>query len=69
MTQAEEKKAVIQWERFSNFNRLVNTVASVQRALSKYKPAPLVVSIALKKEKKQKQQSSSYYSENSLVKR
>ena len=45
MIEAEEKKAVIQWERFSNFNRLVNTVAYVQRAPSKYKPATLVVSI------------------------
>ena len=31
MIQAEAKKAVIQWERFSNFNRLVSTVAFVQR--------------------------------------
>ena len=45
MIQAEEKKAVIQWERLSNFNRLVNTVAYVQRALNKHKPATLVVSI------------------------
>ena len=45
MIQAEEKKAVIQWERFSNFNRLVNTVAYVQRALNKHKSATLVVSI------------------------
>ena len=30
MIQADEKKAVIKWERFSNFNRLVNTVAYVQ---------------------------------------
>ena len=45
MIQAEEKKAVIQWEQFSNFNRLVNTVAYVQRALNKHKPATLVVSI------------------------
>ena len=45
MIRAEEKKAVIQWERFSNFNRLVNTVAYVQRALNKHKPATLVVSI------------------------
>ena len=29
-TQTEEKKAVIQWERFSNFNRLVNAVAYVR---------------------------------------
>ena len=45
MIQAEEKKAVIQWERFGNFNRLVNTVAYVQRALNKDKPATLVVNI------------------------
>ena len=45
MIQAEEKKAGIQWERFSNFNRLVNTVPYVQRALNKHKPATLVVSI------------------------
>ena len=29
MIQAEEKIAVIQWERFSNFNRLLNKVAYV----------------------------------------
>ena len=45
MIHAEEKKAVIQWERFSNFNRLVNTVAYVQRELNKHKPALVVVSI------------------------
>ena len=45
MIQAEEKKAVIQWDRFSNFNRLVNTVAYVRRAFSKYKSATLIVSI------------------------
>ena len=45
MIQAEENKAVIQWERFSNFNRLVKTVAYVQRALNKHKPATLVVNI------------------------
>ena len=45
MIQAEEKKAAIQWERCSNFSRIVNTVAYVQRALSKYKPATLVGSI------------------------
>ena len=27
----EEKKSMIQWERFSNFNRLVNKMAYVQR--------------------------------------
>ena len=45
MIQAEEKKAVIQWERFSNINRLVNTVVYVHRASNKYKSATLVVSI------------------------
>ena len=45
MIQAEKEKAVIQWERFSNFNSLVNKVAYVQRALNKHKPAKLVVSI------------------------
>ena len=67
MIQAEEKKAVIQSERFSNFNRLVKTVAYVQRAFSKYKPATLVVSI--EEREKAKQQSSSYYSRNSSAKR
>ena len=43
--EADEKKAVIQWERFSNFNRLVNTMAYVRRALSKYQPATLLVSV------------------------
>ena len=45
MIQAEEKKAVIQWERFSKFDRLVSTVAYVHRALNKHKPTTLVVSI------------------------
>ena len=45
MIQAEEKKAVVQWERFNNFKRLVNTVGYVQRALNKHKPATVVVSI------------------------
>ena len=67
MTQADEKEAVIQWERFSNFNRLVNTMAYVWRAFSKYKPATLLVSV--EKKEKAKQSSSIYYSENSLVKR
>ena len=42
--QTEEKKAVIHWERFSIFNRLMNTVAYVQRVFNKHKPATLVVS-------------------------
>ena len=45
MIQAEERKTAIQWERFSDFNRLVNTVPYVQRALKKHKPATLVVRI------------------------
>ena len=45
MIQAEKKKAVIQWERFNIFNILVITVVYVQQALSKYKPATLVISI------------------------
>ena len=45
MIQAQVKRAVVQWERFSNFNRLVNKVAYVQRATSNYKPRALVVSI------------------------
>ena len=45
MIQAEEKKTVVQWERFSNFNRLVNTVAYLQRKLNTLKPATIVVSI------------------------
>ena len=44
-TQTEEKKAVIQWELFSNFNRLVNAVAYVRRAISKHKPVTLIVSV------------------------
>ena len=43
--QVEEKKAVIQWERFGNFYGLVNTVAYVQQASSKYKPTKLVISV------------------------
>ena len=49
MIQAEEKKAVIQWEQFSNLNRLGKTMAFVQRALNKYKPATLVISIEERK--------------------
>ena len=45
MIQAEKRQAVIQWERFNNFIRLVNTVAYVHRALKKHKPATLVVII------------------------
>ena len=52
MIQAEEKKAVIQWERFSNFNRLVNTVSYLQKTLDKHKTAKLVVSIEEREEAK-----------------
>ena len=45
MVQAEETEVVIQWERFTNFKRLLKTVAYVQRALGKHKPATTVVSI------------------------
>ena len=38
----EDKKAFVKLEQFNNFNILVNTVAYVQRALSKFKPATLV---------------------------
>ena len=33
----EEKKPMIQWDQFSNFNRLVNTMAYVQRVFKKHK--------------------------------
>ena len=41
----EEKKPMIQWERFSNFNRLVNTMAYVQRVFKKHKPATKTLSV------------------------
>ena len=37
MTPTEETKGVIQWERFSIFNRIMNTVAYVEHALSQKK--------------------------------
>ena len=43
--QAEEKKPIVQWGRFSNFNRLVNTMAYVQRAMRKKKPATKMIGI------------------------
>ena len=52
MIQAEEKEAVIQWQRFSNFSRLVNTAAYVQRAMNKHKPATPVASIEEKEKAK-----------------
>ena len=36
---------MIQWERFSNFNRLVNTMAYVQRVFKKHKPATKTISV------------------------
>ena len=41
----EEKKLMIQWELFSNFNRLVNNMAYVQRVFRKHKPATKTLSI------------------------
>ena len=51
IVQVEEKKGVIQWERFSNFIMLVKTAACVKKALSKHKPATLVAKSALEKQK------------------
>ena len=45
ITQAEEKKPIVQGGRFSNSNRLVNTMAYVQRALRKKKPATKMIGI------------------------
>ena len=42
----EEKKPMIQWKPFSNFNRLLNTIAYVQRVFKKDKPATKLQSIA-----------------------
>ena len=41
----EEKKLMIQWERFSNFNRLVNKMAYVQRVFRKHNPATKPLSV------------------------
>ena len=40
----EGKKPVVQWEQFSSFNRLVNTIAYVQRVFRKHKPAAKTLS-------------------------
>ena len=40
-----EKQPMIQLERFSNFNRLVNTMAYVQRVFNKHKPATKLLSV------------------------
>ncbi|XP_075250897.1 uncharacterized protein LOC142343096 [Convolutriloba macropyga] len=45
ITQAEEKKPIVQWGRFSNFNRLVNTIACVKRASREKKPATKMIGI------------------------
>ena len=37
MTHADENKAVIQWERFSHFNRLVNTIACAEEIVDHWK--------------------------------
>ena len=36
---------MIQWERFSNFNRFVTTMAYVQRVFRKHKPATKTLSV------------------------
>ena len=41
----EENKPMIQWKRFSNFNRLVNTMAYVQCVFRKHKPATKTLSV------------------------
>ena len=41
----EEKKPMIQWKRFSNYNRLVNTMAYIQRVFKKHKPATKTLSV------------------------
>ena len=41
----EEKKPIIQWERFSNYNRLVNTMAYIQRVFKKHKQATKTLSV------------------------
>ena len=41
----KEKKPMIQWERFSNYNRLVNTMAYIQRVFKKHKPATKTLSV------------------------
>ena len=46
------KKAVIQWEQLSNFIRLMNVVAYVQRALSNSELATLVNGIQEKEKAK-----------------
>ena len=43
--QVEEKNAVIQRERSSELNELLNTLACVKRQLNKYKPETLVFSV------------------------
>ena len=57
----EEKKLMTQWERFSNFNRLLNTIKYVQCIFRKHK--------VLKKERVHKQAAPDYCSKNSLPKR
>ena len=50
--QAEEKKPIVQWRRFSNFNRLLNTIACVHSALRKRKPATKKIRIEEKEDAK-----------------
>ena len=63
----EEKKPMIQWERFSHYNRLVNTMAYIQRVFKKHKPATKTLSV--EEREVAKQASSDYCSKNSLLKR
>ena len=62
----DEKKPMIQWKRFSNYNRLVNTMAYVQRKFNKHKPATKTLSV---EEREAAQASSDYCIKNSLLKR
>ena len=41
----EEKKPLIQWEWFSNYNQLVNKMAYIQRVFKKHKPATKTLSV------------------------
>ena len=41
----EEKMPMIQWERFSNFNRLANTITYVKRVFKKHKQATKTLSV------------------------
>ena len=40
-----EEKPIIRWERFRNFNRVVNSMSNVQRLFTKHKPATKTLSV------------------------